>query len=502
MGIVIRQSIKGTFVTYIGSCVGILVSLIILPRYLGDELIGLTRVLFEASAVFAIFFQLGASSSAMRFFPYFKSEDKKNNGFFFYLISLVTIGFILFIPLFFLLKDSIIHFFSDGSPLFIQYLYWLIPLTFFLIYWTTFELYSNILMRIAVPKFIREVGVKVLLILVYVSYGLGYLNLDGLIAAFVGIYGIPMLISFFYVSRIGSISLKHDSSFVSPALKKKILSYSSIILIGSLGATLGGKIEIFMISAEMSLASVGIYSIASFMSNVIEIPSRSISVISAPIAADALKRNDIETVRNLYKKVSLHQLLIGSSLFVLIWINIDSIYSIIELISGKDNFRAGKWVVFYLGLAKIIEITIGFGGTLISFSKHYKWNLFFTFFVTGVTIFLNWLLIPKLGISGSAIATLLTYIVVYGGLQLILVLVKVKVNPFSIGTIKILGVISLAFILNFLLPDLANTWINSIYKTLIISSISGFLIYFLNISEETNRIINSLFEKLKLYIKK
>jgi hypothetical protein len=51
----------------------------------------------------------------------------------------------------------------------------------------------------------------------------------------------------------------------------------------------------------------------------------SISAISAPIAAEALKKGDFEMVNALYKKVSLHQLLIGGLIFILLWTNIDNI---------------------------------------------------------------------------------------------------------------------------------------------------------------------------------
>ncbi|MCC8146948.1 MAG: oligosaccharide flippase family protein [Bacteroidales bacterium] len=492
MGVVIRQSIKGTLVTYIGAGIGILINFIIVPKYIGEELLGLTNILLSAGVLFATFFQLGTASSAMRFFPYFKSKDKHHNGFFFYLISLVSLGFILFIPVFFVLKDSITTFFAEGSPEFNHYLLWVIPLTFFLLYWITFELYSNILMRIAIPKFIREIVVRILLIGVYMLYGLGYLDLDGFVTCFVCVYGIAMLITFIYISRIGSVSLKHNPDFISPSLKKDFLSYTSFIMLGSIGASMVNRIDVFMIGAGMNLAWTGIYSMAFNMSNIIEIPSRSISTISAPLAADALKRGDISTASVLYKKVSLHQLLLGSSLFILIWINIDNIYSIIP---NGGTFSSGKWVVFFIGVAKLIEMTIGFGGSLIGFSKYYKWNLFFTLFLTFITILFNWLLIPRLGISGAAIATLSTYIIGFG-VQLLIVYSKIGLHPYSMGTLKILGVIGLSFIMDYILPTLSNPWIDGLYRTIIIALIAGTLIYVLKISNEANNIIGSIWKKL------
>ena len=102
MGIIIRQSIKGTLVTYIGAFIGFLTTFFILAKFLSAEEIGLTRVLFEAASLLCGFALFGVSSSAIRFFPYFKSEDGKNNGFFFYLMAFPFIGSIIFIVLYLL----------------------------------------------------------------------------------------------------------------------------------------------------------------------------------------------------------------------------------------------------------------------------------------------------------------------------------------------------------------------------------------------------------------
>lgn len=494
MGIIIRQSIKGTIFTYIGALIGFLTTFYIVPKYIGEELYGLSRVILEAGILFSVIFQLGASSSIIRFFPYFKSKRKSNNGFFFYLISLVSIGFLLFIPIFFLLKQPIINYFSAQSPLFIDYLYWIIPLTFFFIYWTTFETYSNALMRIAIPKFIREILIRLLFLIVYIAYAAGYLNLTGFVTAFVGVFGVAMLATFFYIAKIGSVSLKHNSSFITPELKKDFFSYSSIIVLGTVGGSLLSRMDLFMISGEIGLASAGIYAIAFNIISVIEMPARSITPISAPIAAEALKSKNFAEASSLYKKVSSHQLLIGGSIFLLIWVNINNIY---EIIPNGNIYQEGKMVVLFMGIAKIIEMTIGFGSILINFSRYYHWSLYFTFFITGLNLLLNWLLIPRFGISGAALATASASLISYS-LQQWLVLVKIKANPYSINTLKIILMFFISLGINKLLPVLENAWYDTMYRTIIISLIIVILTYVLRVSEDIRNIINKIFSKFKL----
>ncbi|MCI5707702.1 MAG: lipopolysaccharide biosynthesis protein, partial [Odoribacter sp.] len=115
MGVIIRQSIKATVFNYIGAFIGFLTTFFILTKFLQPEVIGLTKVMYEVAALVAGFAQLGTSASAMRFFPYFRNQQNGHNGFFFYLMLMPTIGSVLFIGVFLLLKNWIIDFFIEKS---------------------------------------------------------------------------------------------------------------------------------------------------------------------------------------------------------------------------------------------------------------------------------------------------------------------------------------------------------------------------------------------------
>lgn len=497
MGIIIRQSIKGTAINYVGVFIGFLTNMLIATYFLSQEVLGLISVLLNAALLLCSFAQLGISYSAMRFFPYFKDkegENTNNNGFFYYLASIPLLGLLLFGILFLLLKAPITAYFAQNSSLFVDYYYWIIPFTCFLLYGIVFETYSNLLMRIVIPKFIKEIVARLLMVVIYLLYALGFLNLDEFIAGYIGIYAIIMIATFYYVSHIGSVSLKHDSSFIDKPLRKSFMSYTTIILIGSLGGTLVSKLDLFMVTSGIGLASAAVYTIAANMATVIEIPSRSIIAISSPLASEALQAGDFAKANNLYKKVSLHQLVTGSIIFLLVWININNIYKIIP---NGELYQEGKWVVLFIGIAKLIEVTLNFGGNLISYSRYYHWGMYFVFFISGLTICLNNFLIPLLGITGAAVATFLTCLISYGAQQL-LIFIKIKGNPYSVGTLKQIVLILLLIGLNSLLPVVDNPWIDAIYRTSVISTLTVFSVYFLNISEEINHLVRTLiFSRLK-----
>ena len=492
MGIIIRQSIKGTIVNYIGTFIGFLTTMFVLTKFLQPEEIGLTRVIYEAAFLIAGFAQLGITGSAFRFFPYFQSEKNNNNGFFFYLVLLPSIGIFIFVPLYIVLKEPIAAFFSTNAALFVDYYYWVIFLVIFIVFWVVFETYANLLMRIVIPKFIREIAVRVLLLAVYFLFAFKFLNLDGLVGGFIAVYGIAMLLTFFYVFRISPVSLKHDFTYIDKPLRKKIRNYTLFLIFSALSGSILQQLDIFMVGSMEGLESVGIYTIAFYIAVVIEIPMRSITSIASPVAAQALKEGDMETANQLYKKVALHQLVAGSIIFLFIWINIDSIFAIIP---NGNVYAAGKWVVFFIALAKLLNVTLNFGGTLISYSKYYYWTLFFTVFITVTGITTNLLLIPRMGITGAAIAALITYILLYAVQQWI-VLIKIKGKPFSIGMVKIVFLILLLFGVNYLLPQWSsNPFVDGIYRTAIIGIISLIALYNLKISDEISAIMDKFVRK-------
>ena len=480
MGIIIRQSIKSTFVNYVGSFIGFLTTMLILPKFLQPEEIGLTRVVYEAAVLVCSFALLGTSSSILRFFPYFKNEKNDNNGFFFYILLFAVVGILIFVPLYILLEEPISAFFSRAI-LFVDYYHWVVPLIVILVFWSIFENYTNALMRIAVPKFIREVVVKVLLLIVYLLFAFKLLNLDWLIGCIIAVYGIAMLLTLAYTSRIGSISLKHNFSFLDKPLKKKVRNYTLFFLLYALSGSALSQLDLFMVGSQMGLEYAGIYTIAFFLGTATEVPARSISAISSPIAAKAFKENEIDTVDLLYKKVSIHQLVAGSFIFLLIWINIDNIFAIIP---NGHKYAAGKWVVFFIGISRIIGVTLNFGSVLISFSKYYYWSLFFTFIITLTGIITNLLLIPVMGITGAAIATLISCSLSYL-IQQVIIATKIKCNPFTINTLKQLLIIAAVFSVNFILPQYTqHPLIDGIYRSVITIGVMTFLIYKLKISDE------------------
>ncbi len=446
MGIVVRQSIKGTIMNYLGVAVGFITTFFVMTKYLTQEEVGLTRVMVDAAILLSGLGALGTNTSAIRYYPYFRDKDTRDHGFFGWTIIVPAIGFAFFTVLFFVFKDFIISKFSEQSSLFVDYLYLVIPMAFFMMYMTVFETNSNILMRIVVPKFVREVGVRLLTLADYVLYITGVISLDWMVLGLCVVYFVATILNIIYLLTLSRISFKVEPGHVSRWLRKDFLFYTLFLTVAAVVGNIIPSLNTFFITAEMGLVFTGVYSIASYMANLVEMPYRSVSAISRPIISQAMKDNDVERASMMCKSVSLHQLIAGSFVFIIIWINIDLFF---ELLPNGDKYAGGKWVFFLLGLAKLVNSSLNIGVTVLSYSKYYYYQLLFTAILTISAILLNNRLIPVLGINGAAWSSIISYAIYYL-LLLSMIIWKTKISPFSWKELFVLVIMIALFVINWL----------------------------------------------------
>ena len=176
-----KESISGTIVTYIGVGIGFLTTFFILAKFLTPEEIGLTRLLPELATQLAGLGMLGMTYSISRYFPFFRdtesnpyrAEDGPNHGFLYYVLVVGAVGTAVMTLLYVLCQGPLMALYSKNSPLLADFYYAVIPLTLFTMGWTIFELYTYQLLRVAVPKGIKEVLLRVLQLAVYLLYGMG-----------------------------------------------------------------------------------------------------------------------------------------------------------------------------------------------------------------------------------------------------------------------------------------------------------------------------------------
>ena len=520
MGIIAKQSIQGTIVTYLGVAVGFVTTFFVLTRFLSAEEIGLSRVLIDAATLFIGLAQLGTSSSIIRFYPHFKAKgeehpktprafsgtplgqetrgENSDHGFFFWTIIIPMVGFLLFAVIYCACYVPISQWFVGKSPLFVEYYYMVLPMAFFMLYQTIFETNANVRMHIVVPRAVRELITRIGLLVVYLLYAFEWLNIDGFVVALCAVYAVAMLCNMGYLFSLGEISLRPDWEFLrrNRSLVRQYMLYTGFLLISAVTSVLAPTLSSFFITAEMGLDYTGIFAIATYIAVMVSIPYRSMTAIASPQLATAIKENNQSETAHLMQQVSGTLLLVGGMILCVIWLNIDLIFHILP---NGTLYASARKVVLILGTSQLFIAVCSFTSSALNYSRFYAFSLLFSFILTALSIFFNNLLIPYFGMDGAAISNLLAYSI-YFLLIVLAVRFTLHTPTFTRQHLKIILLIIVIINLNFLwlkyLP-INNIWISSIVRTMVLIGGGCLVAWIKNLSPEINQQIRSMVLKFR-----
>ena len=73
MGIVKRNSITITILSYLGIVVGYVNKILLFPNFLSEEQVGLANILVSMAVMYAQFSAMGINSTIVKFFPFFRT---------------------------------------------------------------------------------------------------------------------------------------------------------------------------------------------------------------------------------------------------------------------------------------------------------------------------------------------------------------------------------------------------------------------------------------------
>lgn len=491
MGVIKRQTIKSSLVSYVGVALGAVNTIFIFTAFLSAEEIGLYRVLFAASTLFSSISLLGSAQLQVRFFSFF--EDKLGRSRFMALNALLALsGFLLYILFFNIFKEEILDYYRTSSPLILDYYPLIYFITFFLMLFTFWSAYSRTLKRIVIPNLLKELTTRLGVLIFVLLYAFSIIVFDQFLYLVIGIYATIAVIMMVYAFKLQSTGFKFQMKEFQPGMLKRMLKFGLFSTVTGVAGTLVGTIDALMISSFKTLDQTGIYSIAFFMGVIIEIPKRSLAQIASPIVARAWKNNDLQEINVLYKKSSINQFVFGSFIFICLLLNLDYVF---EIMPSGELYAQGKNVVMFIALGKLFDMLTGVNGEIISNSRYYYFNLIFIVFLAVVTVLTNQYFIPIYGIDGAAMASLIS-LVAFNTLKLIFLYIKYKIQPFSLATVKILLLGSVTALVVFYIPDLGNPFINLGVRLMAISLLFIPSILRLKVSEDINEIWANLVKKL------
>jgi O-antigen/teichoic acid export membrane protein len=480
-----------TAISYVGVILGAINLVWLFPMMLGDAQFGLTRLLLSASLIASQIAHLGMGNVTYRFFPLFKDPAKDHNGFLRLLHVVPFIGFILVVVLFFIFRSFLSAFFAENAPLFVQYELYLIPLSFFVLYFNVIEAWLVSGYRTIASAFIKEVVFRSLQLFSVLTYYLQWVDFESFIILFVSTQALSTLMLYAWAISTKEFPWKTPYSDPIPGVRRDIRDYATYAILGGISAIAVANLDILMVGGFLGESSAGFYAIAFFIGTIITIPERSISKISYPIIAEAFKSNDVDKIKSLYHKTALNQLIIGSLIFIGIWANTHNMILILP-----EGFEQAQYVVILIGAAKLIDMSTGANGIILLNSPWYRYDLVTNVALVILTLVTNSILIPWYGLTGAALATLIT-ITVYNSVKFSIIWWKMRLQPFQKSTVIVLFIGLVSFLIAQLIPALDSFWLDLILRSSIITLVYGVLILTFKVSEDVDAIQTVLVAKLK-----
>ena len=488
MGILLKQSFWSSLIIYIGVLIGFINSLILFPKYLKTEEIGLLRQIISAATLLLPLAAFGISGTSIKFYPEFSKDVKSKNEFFSFQFLLTIIGLFLVLILTFIFNKELINFFSKKSELITDYFDIIFFILFLLTLSTIFESYLKSRMHIILPNFTNGVLNRIFTGFSVLLLSASIINFHQMIYLQVPIYSIGVLILIFYSYKKEKFTI--DLNFIKIKNKiNSILNFNIYSLISGFGNIIILNIDILMISALLGLSDTGIYTTAFYIAIIIEMPRRAVSQISTPILSKLFKENNLKSIKNYYKIVSINQLIIGSLLFLLVISNLENIFN---LIPNKDNFIKGISIVPIICIAKLITMSSSFGSELILMSKHYKFSVTSIIILAIITVISNYFLIPIYGINGAAYAALLSSII-FNLVKIIFIYYKYRFLPFSIKSVYVIIITIITFLIIYFLPSNQNYILDILFKSFFIMIFFVPIIYLFKVSIDLNKLIDKFF---------
>ncbi len=493
MGIVQKQSIKGTIWSYLGVVLGFVNMAVLSPRILTSGEIGVLSVLVAFATIMAQFSSLGFTNVINRLFPYFRNIKEKHNGFIALALTITLAGFILGLIF---LKFYTPHFEEaniERSSLITRYSFYLPALLIITLLFNLLDNYNKVLYDAVLGTFLREVLFRLLHLMIIGLYYFKVIDFDNFVFGYVLCLGIPMIIMVIKLVKRGEISLRLKLNFITPELRREIIFLSLLGILTGLSAFVLTTLDKLFINKYLGESQVGIYTIASYFAVLIMLPGKSISKISVPFLAESWKKDDLKTIDDIYIRSSINQYAMGLLLVIGIIVNMDNIFRILP-----DEYRVTADVIILLSLGNLVNVSSGISGTIIGTSSLYRYQTWLMTVLIVVFVILSFILIPRFGLTGAAIAGMLSN-VIYNTLGVIVIGRKYNLWPYKTEHLKMTLVGVIALVAGFLLPQ-SGLITDLIVRSIIVSVIFVAGLYFWKLSDDMNRIVNSLLDHIKKYL--
>lgn len=432
MSTIRRQSIISSIIVYAGFALGFLNTYLFTRQGgLTKEQFGLTNTFIAFANIMYSVASLGMPAYIIKFFPYYKSHlpNKKNDQLTWALLFgcsgflIVTLAGVAF-------KHLIIDAIFKNSPELPKYFYYTFIFGFGYTLYMILEAYAWQHRKAVFTNFLKEVFFRLCVTVLIVLVTLQVLkSFDVFITIYSFIFLAIAIIMLIFFIRRKELHITFSISNVTRKFRRKIIQLASYFWAGSLVFNVATVFDTIVIAAVMpnGMLYAGIYALAQNVSSLVQAPQRAIISTATGPLSQAWKEKDYSKIDRIYHRSSINQLIFSCAMFCLIWLNFDDGITTFHL---QEGYREAKWVFFYIGISRIIDMGTGVNAQIIGTSTFWRFEFTTGMILLAMTIPLNWQLTRYYGIIGPAFSNLISFSI-YNLIRYLFLYRKFKMQPFT-----------------------------------------------------------------------
>ncbi|SDX67640.1 lipopolysaccharide biosynthesis protein [Hymenobacter psychrophilus] len=486
MGIVQRQGLRNTVISYLGLVLGFVSTTLVLPRFFAPGQLGVTTTLASVATLLAQVAAFGFASVGIRFFPYFRNRENGHHGFLPFLLGVPLLGFVAVAALFWLGKPVLLGFYEADVAALGPYYAWGIVFALFTLLYSLLDAYLKALYHTAFSSFLQDIVLRLLILGGALLFAQGLLSFHGYVLWFIGANGLLVLVLTGYLLRIGELHWRPQRAVLAVRPVRELFSVGAFTLFSSLAGSIIMYIDTLMVGSQVNLAAAGIYAIAFNISTALAIPARSLNKIAFPLLADYWKEQNLSGMADFYRRTTRLNALIGCLLALGIALNLPFIYSLM-----RAEYAQGTLVVLLLLGSRLFDGITGLNGLILITSPRYRFDLVFNVSLSLLIIGLNLLLIPRLGMVGAAVAAVAAQVSINLA-RTWFVWHSFGMQPFTWQIPLILLITTAAGVAGWLVPTLASPLLTMLLRSTVITAVYGGLALATGAAPEAGALLQKL----------
>jgi O-antigen/teichoic acid export membrane protein len=189
----------------------------------------------------------------------------------------------------------------------------------------------------------------------------------------------------------------------------------------------------------------------------------------------------MKQIADIYKRTSLIQFVFGCLIYIGVIINKHNLFYFLKKPEYIDNFN----IFYFVGIAVLIDISVGLNSEIIVNSNKYKFDPLFNIILLLVSVTVNFLLIPVFGGVGAALAAIASFFT-FNFIKWLFIYINFKMQPLDYKQLIVIAVAAVSFFIGNAIPVMQNVFLDIIVRSGITALIYSAIIILLKVSPDLN----------------